>query len=380
MRLFLYLRHFPPYGDKLNNGLSKAIHGLAAGLVTQGATVTILSEGSSSEDSSFLTAAGYTVECFANPVQSRPSFKLSPSLQTYIRDCLKSTDLVVLNGILHPTIYSVSRALKRLKIPYIVAPHDVYHRVMFRKNAHLKFPYWYLLEKRVLNQARSIQVLDGSQAKWLKCRGIKTQIFVTPNGFSPADLCSESDLGWSDGSAPKLFYFGRLDAYHKGLDLLLAAFADIAQPLNAHLTLQGPNGGDRDQLKQQARSLLASNQATFLEPEYNKSASLVIANYDIFCLPSRFEGFGLSALEAMLAGRVLLVSEECGIATHVRASGCGVVVKPEISAIQSGLIDLCQLRGDWRTMGLSGRQYVLEHLRWEQIASNTLDHYQHLVV
>src|SRR5689334_23887991 len=35
---------------------------------------------------------------------------------------------------------------------------------------------------------------------------------------------------------------------------------------------------------------------------------------------SRFEGFGLAALEAMLAGRVLLVSERAGIARQDRKS------------------------------------------------------------
>ena len=40
--------------------------------------------------------------------------------------------------------------------------------------------------------------------------------------------------------------------------------------------------------------------------------------HDLFVLPSRFEGFGLSALEAMLAARPVLVSDVAGLAPHIR--------------------------------------------------------------
>ncbi len=73
-----------------------------------------------------------------------------------------------------------------------------------------------------------------------------------------------------------------------------------------------------------------------------------------------------------------MVSEIAGIAPHVEASGCGVVVAPEVSAIKSGLIELLQRRSDWKTMGLKGREYALEYLQWDKIASVALDSYKKL--
>jgi glycosyltransferase involved in cell wall biosynthesis len=82
----------------------------------------------------------------------------------------------------------------------------------------------------------------------------------------------------------------------------------------------------------------------------------------------------------MLAGRVLLlISEVAGIALHVKASGCGVVVAPEVSAIKVGLMELLQRRSEWKEMGLSGRRYALEHLDWQSIAHKALDQYRQLV-
>lgn len=379
MKIYLYLRHFPPNSENIYDGLQKAIHGLACGLTAYGAQVTILSEPLESINGSFQSTAGYKIECFRHPTPYRPTFRLSAGLKHYILNELDPNSLVVLNGILHPSIYSVSRLLKRVNAPYVIAPHDVYHPAMFSKNPHLKWIYWYLLEQRVLKQAKAIQVLDIRQAQWLHRLGIKTFIFETPNGFSSDDAHLEQSLTWQQNDPVRLFFFGRIATHHKGLDLLIEALAQMPEHIKVQLTIQGPDQGCKTQLQRQVEELSLTKQVHFLEPDYQRPASEIIANYDIFCLPSRFEGFGMSALEAMLAGRVLLISETAGIAPYVHASNCGVAIAPEVSAIRAGLIELFNCRSKWKEMGLSGRHYALEHLQWERIASDALIHYKKLV-
>ena len=92
-------------------------------------------------------------------------------------------------------------------------------------------------------------------------------------------------------------------------------------------------------------------------------------------MPSRFEGFGLAALDAMLAGRPVMVSEIAGIAPYVRAAECGVVVAPDRAAVQAALIDLLSRRNEWHKLGLRGRRYALQHLRWREVASKALGQY-----
>ena len=81
----------------------------------------------------------------------------------------------------------------------------------------------------------------------------------------------------------------------------------------------------------------------------------------------------------MLAGRVLLVSEIAGIAPHVEKCGCGVIVTPGVSSIKSGLIELLKCRSEWQEMGLKGREYALNHLHWDKIATVALDNYKKLL-
>ncbi|NJN86710.1 MAG: glycosyltransferase [Leptolyngbyaceae cyanobacterium SL_7_1] len=378
MNLYLYLRHFPPQGDRFNEGLTKAVHGLASGLVECGASVTVLCEASATETSVHQSAAGYKIHCFVQPIQHRPSFTLSPELRQFLRQ-LDRPSLVILNGILHPSVYAMSRLLRRQKVPYIIAPHDPYNPAIFKKNAHLKLPYWYLLEKRMLNRARAVQVLDPRHEQWLRQLGVHSAVIATPNGFATEDVVVEAEAGAIDRDPVRLFFLGRIETYNKGLDLLLDAFAQVKQQHPVQLTLQGPDWGDRATLEAQAAQLGMAEHVTFLPPDYDKSPALLAAHHDIFCIPSRFEGFSMAALEAMLAGRVLLVSEIAGIAPYVQASDCGVVVQPTVEGIRQGIGELLQRRSQWHAMGQRGRWYALEHLQWDKIAATALKHYQQLV-
>ncbi|AFY36222.1 glycosyltransferase [Calothrix sp. PCC 7507] len=376
MKIYIYVDNYSPQGDDFTyGGIRKVVDGFAAGLVACGAEVIVLCEGS--QESIFQTTSGYKIACFAN-TSHELWFDVPKKFQKYLYENAKDS-LVILNGVFHRRVYALSRFLKKNQIAYIVAPHEPYHPALFQKNAHLKWPYWYLLEKRMLKHARAIQLLDIRHAKYLNSLQVNTPFLEVPNGFSITELHSDSDFEWREKGIPKLFFFGRIDVYHKGLDLLLDAFAEVTEVCNCQLTIQGPDWGERKELEAKSAHLGLSRRVFFIEPDFDKSPPLIIAEYDIFCISSRFEGFSLSALEAMLAGRVLLVSEVAGIAPHVQKSGCGVLIKPEISSIKAGIIELLECRSQWQEMGLRGRQYVLENLHWHKIASRTLEQYKSLM-
>jgi glycosyltransferase involved in cell wall biosynthesis len=377
MKLYIYTKGFPPDITLIKSeGTKKAIHGLASGLVKCGVEVTILCEGES--DGSFEMPEGYKIECFTNPKKNQ-TFKIAEGLKQFIGENLDDKNLVILSGIFQPRIYAISRLLKKCSIPYIVFPHDPYNPAIFSKNAHVKWVYWYLLERRLLRQAKAVQILDIRHAKFLRDLRVDTPVIAAPNGFLPNEVYPESSLNWNIQDTPKFFFIGRIDTHNKGLDLLIDAFAQIVETTDAKLIIQGADKGDKKNLEERVARLSLSNRTLFLPADYSTPTPLIIKNYDVFCVPSRFEGFSLAALEAMLAGRVLLVSEVAGIAPHVQASGCGVVVAPEVSEIQSGLIELLKRRSDWKEMGLRGRRYALEHLDWNKIAFSALDQYHQLV-
>jgi glycosyltransferase involved in cell wall biosynthesis len=373
-----YLKHFPAAGGPLVGGTSLAVDGLATGLVQSGARVTVLCEGAAR--STVTAQAGYTIECFPNHERYR-TFTLAPELQRYAAERLaQRRGLCLINGIFHPGAYSMGRLLYRLGVPYVAVPHDPYDRAIFGSNAHLKWPYWYLFERTLLSRARAVQVLDIRHAACLRRLGIDTPCIETPNGVTPDAAPAESQLRWRAPRDPvRVVFLGRMDAYNKGLDLLLKAFARVRGSADISLTVQGPDWGDRARLAQQAAAERIADRVTLREPDYQRSPVSIIGDHDIFCLPSRFEGFGLAALEAMLAARVLLVSEGAGIARHVRASRCGLTIAPTVAGIENGLQALLRLQPAWQEMGMSGRRYAFANLQWKNIGAAALDRYARLL-
>lgn len=375
MNFYLYLKHFPLQDSPLGEGMCKAIHGLASALAAGGQSVTVLCEGT--PHGTRHTSEGYQIRCFASS-HSDSTFSITRGLAEFIRTAMMPEDLVILNGIFHRSVYVIARHLRRQRVPYIVAPHDPYNPAMFQSKKLLKELYFGWFERRLLQRSIGVQVLDQRHGEWLRQRGIRVPVIEVPNGFEPADVLPEASLHWSQGSPPRIYFLGRFDAYNKGLDLLLAAFAQIQARTGATLTLQGADRGDRSALAQQAHTLGIAPSVTFLDPDYHTPPSVLASQYDIFCIPSRFEGFSLSALEAMLAGRVILISEIAGIAPHVVRSGCGITVQPTIAAITTGLQMLIDRRDRWQEMGLQGRQYALKTFQWREIGQRALAAYQAL--
>jgi glycosyltransferase involved in cell wall biosynthesis len=374
MNIVLYLRHFPAAGTPIFGGTVTAIDGLASGLTQNGASVTVLCEGE--RRNSIVTDAGYRVECFP---AVRRIFGIHPEFTRYLREQLTSRDtLTVVNGVFHPGAYAVSRTLTHHHLPYIAAPHDAYDASMFRKNPHLKLPYWWMFERRFLAHATAVQVLDVRQVTHLKKCGIRTPAFEVSNGYGTQTVPPVSTLSWRSGGPAQILFFGRIDMHHKGLDILLDAFERISASYDVRLTIQGPDWGDRTRLEERAGNGALAGKVKFLDPDYVHSGPDVIARHDIFCMPSRREGFGLSALEAMLAARVMLVSRAAGVAPHIEASGCGVLVDADVSAVTDGFVSLLEDRAQWRERGLAGRAYALAALPWKAIAARALERYEAL--
>jgi glycosyltransferase involved in cell wall biosynthesis len=376
MRLFVYLQDFPADGEAANLGICKAVHGLAQGFAESGTPVVVLCEGD--QDSVRQLAPGYEVRCIAGAPPARLYGSVSSGLRNFLIENSKDA-LYVLNGIFHPGVCAVASLLRQINVPYIVAPHDPYHPTIFSKNSLLKWPYWYLRERPMLNGAVAVQVLDARHGQWLARLGITVPVIETTNGYAQSDVLPEADLSWHHEIRPSAIFMGRVDSHNKGLDLLIDALAAIAPETRPLLTIQGPDWGDRAALVAQASRLGIEADVSFPEADFNRSSASLIAQHDLFCLVSRFEGFGLAALEAMLSGRVVIVSEIAGISPHVRASGCGIVVTPTVRSIREGIAEMLRLRPHWPEMGMAGRQYAIENLRWRRIAANTWKEYNRLM-
>jgi glycosyltransferase involved in cell wall biosynthesis len=376
LKIHFYSREYPAAGDRFDDGVLKAIHGLASGLVQNGAEVTVVCTGSA--DSVYETKQGYTIHCFrSSAATARLGLGIVPGLQEYIAE---NDGVYVINGVFNPTTYAVSKACLEHGRRYVCWPHEPHHPALFAQNRLVKRAFFRFRDRPMFRKAAAIQVFDATQVQLLRDLSVGTPTIEMLNGFGMEEVPPEANLEWRFEGPPRLLFFGSIDADHKGLDLLLDAFAAITNRTDSQLVLQGPDFGDLAMLKAQADrlGLGEKGRVEFREPVFGQSTQ-ILAQHDVFVLPSRREAFSLAAVEAMLAARVLLVTERAGIAPHVLAAGCGVAVKPEQDSITSGLLELLDQRPHWKEMGLAGREYALKYFKWDDIAADLIGQYSRVV-
>lgn len=118
-------------------------------------------------------------------------------------------------------------------------------------------------------------------------------------------------------------------SHEKGIDLLIEAFSLLAKKdNNAHLLIVG-SGTDEGKMKDQAVSLEISDRITFYGYAEWETAMKLISIMDIVVVPSRFEGFGLIATEAMAAGKPVVASDNFGLKEVVVDRETGLSFKSE---------------------------------------------------
>ena len=105
-----------------------------------------------------------------------------------------------------------------------------------------------------------------------------------------------------------LLYFGRLDVFHKGIDTLLEAIALVAKRLPG-IELRIAGRGPAEKISALVEAAGLANNVRVLGAVSDAERDELLATAAIQIMPSRFEGFGLAAAEAMAAGVPLIAAD-----------------------------------------------------------------------
>lgn len=161
-----------------------------------------------------------------------------------------------------------------------------------------------------------VVAVSEEQAAWLARRR-----FVAPAALAVISPCVDLEPFFAvprrrPGAVRKLAAIGRLDR-QKGFDIVVDAFrlAD-ARGLELHLFGDGP---ERESLCRRA-----GGDRRIVFHGFTADVAGAMARCDAVVMPSRWEPYGLVALEAFAAGRPLIASTADALAGHARAGGIAV--------------------------------------------------------
>ena len=187
------------------------------------------------------------------------------------------------------------------------------------------------------------------------------------------------DLGKELGVARKkvVGFVGRLSSEKGAMNLIQAMHHVVKIIPEARLLVVG-DGPDKNILEQRAKSLELENKIQFLGAKSQEEVFRLYKSMDVLAVPSLFEGFGLTAAEAMAAGLPVVASNVDGLAEVVVDGVTGCLVPPNNpNALAEKLIVLLTDADLCRRMGQAGFDRVKVNFSMERFRESMLSVYEY---
>jgi glycogen(starch) synthase len=221
----------------------------------------------------------------------------------------------------------------------------------------------------------------SSQVQW--AYGLSADSIVTiPNGvdteafeenFDKAEFRSK----FASPDEKIVLFVGRL-VYEKGVQTLINAMSKVLARVNAKFVIVG-DGGMKDFLMGQVRNMRLAHKIFFTGFLKERTLKFLYRCADVCVVPSLYEPFGITALEAMAAKTPIVVSDTGGLAEIVEHDKTGVKVYPDNSdSLAWGILKVLQDSGYAEWIKSNAYKKVLDVYNWREIATRTKALYERI--
>lgn len=365
------LQVIPRFNPILGGGVN-VVYNVSKALAKRGHQVTIvttkcdLSEETADEISNF----GVEIIPF-NYLFDLHLFIPSPSFKGWLSKNIRDFDIIHLNGARSYQNNIVLKYATEYGVPYVLQPHGSILRIFEIK--YLKLIYDLVWGNNILMNSSRVIALHQLEEEQIKSRGIvENKIDIVPNGI---DLMEFSDLPQRGQFRRKyninknkkiILFLGRLHKI-KGLNLLLKVFSELNEYIEETLLIVvGYNDGLLESLQKQVAYLRLIDKVIFTGPLCGNEKLEAFIDADVYVLPSIYDTFPLTIMEACACGIPVVTTDRCGIANIVKDK-VGYVVEYNSDQLRQALIDLLTDDDLRKKFGMEGERLVKEEFNWHKI-------------
>jgi glycogen(starch) synthase len=209
-----------------------------------------------------------------------------------------------------------------------------------------------------------------------------TGITVLHNGIEPrrwrvqAAEVAAARAKYSPHGDPLLLFFGRLE-WEKGVQDLLAALPRIRRAHRGTRLVVAGEGSHAGWLVEQARKHKVRRAVDFVGHLSDRALTAVLSAADAVVLPSKYEPFGIVALEAAAAGTPLVASTAGGLGEVVRDGDTGLSFTPgDVDALGSAVRSVLSDRPAAVRRARAAKARLATDFDWASIAADTVAVYR----
>ena len=196
------------------------------------------------------------------------------------------------------------------------------------------------------------------------------RIWVAPHPYAPSDAL----LDLAPGAGRDVLFYGRLEVRKGVVELAHAVRKVVALRPQTRVRFVGSSQaypGTTEDIRDVMRRALgpAVANVSFEEAVPYDQIPDILAGAAVCAFPSAWESFGFVCLEAMAAGRPVVVTEGTGMAEMVGEGEFGrVVASRNVNEIADALLDVLQApSGERETWGRAARARVLDRYNFDRV-------------
>jgi len=195
-------------------------------------------------------------------------------------------------------------------------------------------------------------------------------------------VCYPGAPDWWMGSEPAtvrprrhVLFVGTLEE-RKNVGTLLAAYADVARrcPKVPPLVLAGRAGSQATAWLESIERPPLSGRVRYMGYVSDEQRRELFESAALFVLPSREEGFGMPALEAMAAGVPVVVSNRGALPEVV--DDAGLVVEPDDTEALAGAMERMLTDEAFATASAAKGIQRARHFRWANTAACVIEAFE----
>lgn len=296
----------------------------------------------------------------------------SPGIIFYIKKHLKEFDIVHLQDLISIHAIYTNKYCNKYNVPYILTTHGSIPWLLENNRVnHLYFDNW---GKNILFSAKKIIALTNNEYHQIKSTGvINKKIKIIPNAIDLSDyenLPSNGTFKSKFGIHPNqkiILFLGRIHKI-KGINLLLDSYAEIIKEIgNVKLVIAGPEDGFLNTLEKQIVDLNLVDKVLLTGPLYDQDKLSAYVDCDVYVLPSIYETFPMTVLEACACGKPVIITDRCGIADIVNNS-VGLVVKYDKTELKNAILKILSDPDLNIKFGQEGKKLVYGTLNWKNVS------------
>ncbi len=384
MKILMLTWEYPP---RIVGGIARVVHDLSHRLIKDGHEVTVITykEGNVPYFEDDKGVKVYRVDNY----MINPNNFIDWIMQLNFNLLAKANELIDKEGkfdVIHAHDWLVTYAAKAIKSSYNTPIVATIHATEAGRNSGIHDE-----TQRYINDTEWMLTYEANEvivnSNYMKCElqrnfGLPFEkINVIPNGvnltmYSGIERDYDFRRNYASDNEKIILYAGRL-VYEKGVQYLIGAMPKILQNYHdAKLVIAG-RGGMYDDLKAQVDYLGLGNKVYFTGYMDHKSLCKLYKCADIAVFPSTYEPFGIVALEGMLAGNPIVVSDIGGLNEIVEHGINGMKsYAGNSNSIADSILTLLFDHKLCNEISKNAKTKVKELYNWTKIAQDTHFAYQ----